>query len=248
MDIQKRIGILATDIGMCRFVALITLCGYRVRYPQSKNSTSSLMALGAEFKIVKLFHKLKMENSEIRSIYTHIFITAGCLVALHKYGFNLTAAVMVLYFLIFGSIAAVDFENKLIPNKLLIIGVILIIILYPFSDLGRAWPVNTAYLNTLLGSIAGFFIMVPVYVLSKGGFGAGDVKLGGLIGATLGLSHVLIGLCAGFICGGLVAIIIWTINRKPSGSTFAYGPNMIVGLLVTLFGFNGWMFEFFKPF
>ena len=206
------------------------------------------MSLEAMFEIVKLFNKPRMGDKEIRGVCTQLFILAISLVVLNKYGFNLTAAVMVLYLLIFGSIAAVDFANRLIPNKLLVIGVVFILILYPFSDLGRAWPVDIAYLNTLLGSIAGFFIMLPVYILSNGSFGAGDVKLGGLIGATLGLSHVVIGLCAGFICGGVVAIIIWIINKKCSGFTFAYGPSMIVGLLVTLFGFNDSTFEFFYTF
>ena len=48
-------------------------------------------------------------------------------------------------------------------------------------------PLNIAYIKSGLGLIAGFSLMVPIYILFKGRIGAGDVKLCGVLGAAVGV-------------------------------------------------------------
>ena len=79
-----------------------------------------------------------------------------------------------------------------------------------------------------------YFVMARV---SPSSLGFGDVKLSGLIGLVLGwlsVPMVVLGLLAGFLVGGVVALVMLVGRRVGLRSHIAYGPAMLVGALVAL--------------
>ncbi|QLQ10708.1 MAG: prepilin peptidase [Nocardioidaceae bacterium] len=77
----------------------------------------------------------------------------------------------------------------------------------------------------------GFFTLIWLLV-PAGGLGFGDVRLSGLLGLLLGLiswGSVLVGMFAGIMIAGLVAMVLLvTRNRK----RYPYGPYLLIGALI----------------
>jgi leader peptidase (prepilin peptidase)/N-methyltransferase len=92
-----------------------------------------------------------------------------------------------------------------------------------------------------VGALIGAAVMGLVYlllgVLPGGGVGGGDVRLAPVIGALLGwlsLAHVVVGLMAGFLIGGLAAIALLLLGRVGLKTSIAYGPAMCLGAWVAI--------------
>ncbi len=65
--------------------------------------------------------------------------------------------------------------------------------------------------------------------------GFGDVKLAFAMGLLLGLKGGLIALYLSFVIGGLLSVLLILFGKKGMKSMIAFGPFMIVGILVMLF-------------
>lgn len=94
-----------------------------------------------------------------------------------------------------------------------------------------AWMVGCA--------VAAIAVLLLMYAVSHGGFGDGDVRLGGLIGFTLGYFSwrtVAVGLTLGFMFGAAGGLIAVATRRATLRSPIPFGPFLaggaIVGLLV----------------
>ena len=79
-----------------------------------------------------------------------------------------------------------------------------------------------------------YFVM---HLISPGSLGFGDVKLSGLIGLLmgwLGIAPALVAVMAGFLVGGLIALVMLVGQRVGLRSHIAFGPSMLVGAFVAL--------------
>ena len=63
--------------------------------------------------------------------------------------------------------------------------------LFLISAQGQGWGIGGAYLRSLSGAGVGFGIMLAIYISSRGGTGAGDVKLGALLDAIPGFPQII---------------------------------------------------------
>jgi leader peptidase (prepilin peptidase) / N-methyltransferase len=114
-----------------------------------------------------------------------------------------------------------------------------------------AYPAIVALLG--LGSLAGgdwrpmaraLIVMAVLFLLyfvlawiSPDSLGFGDVKLAGLIGLVLGwlgIFQTVVGLFAGFLVGGLIALVLLLGRRVGMRSHIAFGPSMLAGALLAL--------------
>lgn len=93
------------------------------------------------------------------------------------------------------------------------------------------------------GALVGAAVMGVVYlvlgVLPGGGVGGGDVRLAPVIGALLGWlspAHLVAGLMAGFVIGGLAAVALLVLGRVGLKTSIAYGPAMCLGAWVAIGG------------
>jgi leader peptidase (prepilin peptidase)/N-methyltransferase len=66
-------------------------------------------------------------------------------------------------------------------------------------------------------------------ILRKTGLGGGDIKLAGLIGATLGASGGLVAAFLGIVGGGVVAVVLLVARLRKFGQYLPFGPFLAVG-------------------
>ena len=128
-----------------------------------------------------------------------------------------------------------DIDHKLIPNR----------VLYPatacFAVLLVAGAVAESrtdrLLPALLGALGYFAALFVVYLVARGGFGFGDVKLAVLLGAATAFQSQRTVLLAVFftgVIGGIPAIILLVFRRARGHDEMPYGPPMLAGAWVAL--------------
>ena len=100
----------------------------------------------------------------------------------------------------------IDLEHSLILNKIVYPSVPVALLVAPFGPLAEGHGLLEAYWDALLGGLMGAGVLLVIYLAARGGFGGGDVKLGGLIGVFLGVPLVFVALPISFIVGGLVGV------------------------------------------
>ncbi len=105
--------------------------------------------------------------------------------------------------------------------------------------MGAALMAGTPQL--VLGVVGGAVGMGALYwllwVIYPAGMGFGDVKLAGVLGIFLGYlgwQHVLLGLAAGFVAGGLWGVALIASRRGTAKSAIPFGPAMLAGALATM--------------
>lgn len=111
-------------------------------------------------------------------------------------------------------------------------------LLPPYSDYFQthaqitAEPLTQGILMAVL--IAGFFMALIIITRGRG-MGGGDVKLGALIGLSLGLPNSLIALVLAFFTGAVFSLFLILFGRKHFGQTIAFGPFLVLGSISALF-------------
>jgi prepilin peptidase CpaA len=105
--------------------------------------------------------------------------------------------------------AGFDLHSRRIPNKLVLLGLIVAVPVQWIAHGGTAG----LWLG-LQGLAAGIAVMLPFYMLRA--FGAGDAKLMGAIGAFAGPSNVLLVALATFLVGGVWALLLVVQRRQLS--------------------------------
>ena len=126
------------------------------------------------------------------------------------------------------ALAAIDFDHKLLPNK----------IVYPLAVWGLVATVlvdQGDLVEHLIAGAGAFLFLLLALLAYPSGMGMGDVKLAGAMGLFLGLS-IVPALLAAFLSGSLVGVVILAregaAGRKkavPFGVFLALGG--IVGVL-----------------
>lgn len=120
-----------------------------------------------------------------------------------------------------------DWRYYLIPDSLSVSGLVVVTGFQLWFGTG----VKSLVFGVLVG--AGFFAWQ--YVLSRGRWiGAGDIRLGALMGAALGVSRTLVALFLAYIGGALVALILIARGQKRAGSHLPFGAFLVVATFVAL--------------
>lgn len=123
--------------------------------------------------------------------------------------------------------AFIDLELYLIPNTLVIAGLLLGI---PLTIMGH----DVTLLSALLGSIASGGFLLLAAVLSKGGMGGGDIKLAAVVGFYLGWPLGLLGIFLGACMGGLIGLFLLLFRIKKRKDPIPFGPFIALGALAAL--------------
>jgi leader peptidase (prepilin peptidase)/N-methyltransferase len=94
----------------------------------------------------------------------------------------------------------------------------------------------------------GFFWLVVI--VSRGGMGGGDVKLGAMIGAFCGWRLALLATFTALVTGGAAAAVLLLAGRKARKDTIPFGPFLAVGALMAYVWGDaviGWYRGFWLP-
>jgi leader peptidase (prepilin peptidase)/N-methyltransferase len=157
-------------------------------------------------------------------------------------------AFAIVYAGIFILIFVIDLEQGLVLNSVIIAGVVLAFAFSFFwGEFAEFWPkVGPGItLSALLGGAVGFIIMLLPYLISRGGMGAGDVKLAGFMGLVVGFPQILAALLVGIIIGGIVAILLLLFRLRKRKEAIPFGPFLAVGAVVALI-WGGQIIEWYR--
>ena len=144
----------------------------------------------------------------------------------------------------FGSVllvsAFVDRKHYIIPNKMIIAGLIsgagLAAALLLEADMVILSP---SFKSLIFGGLLGFLGLLFIYILGlvifrQEAFGMGDVKLGAVIGLHLGLLGTGAALYLGFMIGGLMSIVLLLSRRKKKNQAIPFGPFLAAGAVFAM--------------
>lgn len=88
--------------------------------------------------------------------------------------------------------------------------------------------------NSLFGALTAFGIMLAIFVISRGGMGGGDVKLGAAASLWLGVDATLMFLLLAFMAGGIYSAVLLLGGSKTGGEAIPFGPFLCAAAFITV--------------
>ncbi len=136
-------------------------------------------------------------------------------------------------FVIVFAAAVIDYKRKIIPNMLIICGLIFRVTVYAYEILAKA-DLKQIVTNDLIGFAIGFVFLALVSILTKGALGLGDAKLFGVIGLISGSFCTYSTLFVSLIISTVVSLV--SVARKKMGrkDSIPFGPCIAVGYIVAV--------------
>lgn len=153
---------------------------------------------------------------------------------------------MILLFLLL-SCSLIDLEHRIVPNRIITAGLIagLFFYLIQLAAVNLSIPswliVERGFIDALTGMFLGSTVMLAIYHFSRGGMGAGDVKLMAIIGFFVGLQGTAVILLLGFIFGAIFGLTFWALGRLTMKNALPFAPFLSMATLVeVLWGAQIW--------
>ncbi len=143
------------------------------------------------------------------------------------FGPTLEAAVAAVLLAALIAITAIDLLHQIIPDTITLPG---IVVGFAASLVGS----RITWLDSLIGVAVGGGIFLVIILVSGGGMGGGDMKLGAMLGAFLGWKLGLLALLLAVLTGGAVAVCLLLLGRKGRKEAIPFGPFLALGGAVTL--------------
>lgn len=132
------------------------------------------------------------------------------------------------------STGVIDSKRKIIPNELIVLGLIFRAGIYVYEIFFSAGDLKAIVINDVIGFAIGFVLLAVVSLLSKGALGFGDAKLFGIIGWTSSSFCTYSTLLVSLVISTIVSLV--NIARKKMGrkDTFPFGPCIAIGYIIVV--------------
>lgn len=182
------------------------------------------------FSYVLLAGRCRYCREKISWQYPAVEITTALLfVASYlKFGLSISFWFYLAFLAILIIIFVYDLKTMYIPDLLVWLGIILTIV---FLLLSRQQLVSSIYGALAIGGLLGLLVLI-----SRGKWmGAGDVKLGILIGLLSPWPIALVTLFSAFLIGGITGGILIIFKQKTLKQTVPFSPFLITGWLIAFF-------------
>lgn len=128
-------------------------------------------------------------------------------------------------------ILVTDITYMLIPNRVLLFFIPFLLILRILEPLDPWW-------SAPVGSVIGFLLILIIILVSRGGMGAGDMKLFAILGFVLGVENILLTFFLACVLGALIGLLLLLLKKIKRKQTVPFGPFIIVGALLAYFHGN----------
>jgi leader peptidase (prepilin peptidase)/N-methyltransferase len=129
----------------------------------------------------------------------------------------------------------IDLERHLILDVITAPALVIVLAVAPWTPGGEGATWWWAYVQALAGIGVGLGALLVIYVLSRGGFGEGDVKFGAFMGAALAWKMVAVALPVAFFAGGAVGLVLLALRLRGRKSLIPFGPFLAGAMVITLF-------------
>ena len=130
------------------------------------------------------------------------------------------------------AITAIDLRHQIIPDAITLPGILA----------GITANVATRHLSwadVALGIVVGGGVFFLIIVASRGGMGAGDMKLGAMLGAFLGWKLAVFALMVGVVVGGAWAVALMALGLRGRKDAIPFGPFLALGGAAAVFWGEG---------
>ncbi|WP_432663227.1 A24 family peptidase [Wukongibacter baidiensis] len=174
-----------------------------------------LYPIKSEESISKWFSYLKFRENpmiliDIFLVLTHVFL-------FKKYSFSISFFTYIALSSILLTVSIVDIRAKIIPDKVMILGIALGTVIMFLND-------NISFINALLGLVVCGGIIAIISTITKGAVGMGDAKLFACIGLFLGLQNTLGVMVMATMLSGLTGLILLTFKVANRKTTIPFAP------------------------
>jgi len=154
--------------------------------------------------------------------------------AISPHFFNFYSIILLTsYFVLLSSLIVIfisDLKYEIIPMPMIITGIIGALI-YLFITTNN----ERLTMNYFVPAILAFFFFWLLWFFTKGkAMGDGDMYLVLLVGLLTGFPKIVVSLYAAFLTGALSAVILMIGGKKGLKSHIAFGPFLIIGLVIAL--------------
>ncbi|MEG0265693.1 MAG: prepilin peptidase, partial [Erysipelotrichaceae bacterium] len=212
-------------------------------YCPSCNHTLKAIDLVPVFSYMFLGAKCRYCHKSISFRYPFVELCGGIIavVLFHHFPFEWIVIPSFLIFMILLAMAWIDYDTMIIPN-------VLQLWLIPFV----CWIV---YLNidlTMTARIIGMLcvsgFMLGMNVIVKNSFGGGDIKLMAICGFLLGWKNIILAMFIAVFMGGIYAVYLLIRKKEKKEAHFAFGPFLVIAIMITYLygeGIISWYFSLF---
>lgn len=126
------------------------------------------------------------------------------------------------------AITVIDLRHQIITDAITLPGVVAGVVAALATH-------RIAWVDSVAGILLGSGLFVAVIVVSRGGMGGGDLKLGAMLGAFLGWQALLVGLFIAVMLGGMLAVVLLASRRVARKDAIPFGPFLAIGGAAALF-------------
>ena len=146
------------------------------------------------------------------------------------FGATPKALVVIALFVLFLIIAVIDWTTLVIPNSLVIVGLLLGVIDFSFLPIHMFL---SAALSAVLASAFTFIARAAGnLIFRKDTMGIGDIKLAGLIGLFIGFEHFLVAIWFAAVLGIIYWGVLRVINRAGRETRLPFGTFLSVTAII----------------
>jgi leader peptidase (prepilin peptidase)/N-methyltransferase len=184
----------------------------------------SFIILGGKCRNCKAKISIKYPLVELLNavLYLTLFIFFGFSIDFFLYC-ALTSILIIISF--------IDYENKIIPNILVLIILVIGIFSFFFSH-------QLLWYDRIIGIFAASLPLLLAGIISKGGMGGGDIKLMAVCGLIFGWKLILISLFLGCVFGTIYGFVSRFKNGSFLKAYIPFGPFLSAAMVFSIFWGN----------
>ncbi|MFC0301945.1 prepilin peptidase [Virgibacillus soli] len=233
------LGIYFTMIGLC-FGSFFHVVGLRMpKYEKYGISRSRCPACRIQLRWTELIpvlsfilqkgncknchHPIPISYPFIELLTGTLFLMSYIKIGLHV---ELVTALLLISMLIIVFVS--DITYMIIPNRLLLFFLPLLIGVRIIQPLHPWW-------SSIIGSLLGFGTLYIIILVSRGGMGAGDMKLFGVLGIVLGVQKVLLAFFLACFLGALFGGLLIISKNKSRKHVIPFGPFIVFASIISYF-------------
>lgn len=185
------------------------------------------------------------EKISFRYPLVEILTSIAFILLYKKYGIGIEFFLYAFFISILIVIFFIDIDYLIIPDKLVLLGMLsgLILIFYSFTNVVSLYgdrEIWSPFLGAIIGAGTLFLIALFGKIIYKCDevMGMGDVKIFIPIGLFLGWKMTIVALMISFLLGGFIGLLLIVINKEKRKSTMPFGPFIVAACFITIL--YGW--------